>query len=153
MKWECPNRSKGSSSGHEGRKKLTKGRASPSVVISSQGDGHAVLTASHIAGDVDKGQLLYLTGLEYSESVDLLVDTGASNSFAPRRLVQALQLPIAECKRTQISMPDGLQLTSSLVCKVPSLVECYMLYQCALLSGRHTTTLHFGYGSSEACIG
>ena len=55
----------------------------------------------------------------YGESVDLLVDTGASNSFAPCRLVQALQLPIAECKRTQVSMPDGSQLTSSLVCKVP----------------------------------
>ena len=55
----------------------------------------------------------------YGKSVDLLVDTGASNSFAPRRLVQALQLPIAKCKRTQVSMPDGSQLTGSLVCKVP----------------------------------
>ena len=65
-----------------------------------------------------RGLLLYLTGLVYGESVDLLVDTGASNSFAPRRLVQALQFPIAEYKRTQVSMPDGSQLTSSLVCKV-----------------------------------
>ena len=55
----------------------------------------------------------------YGELVDLLVDTGASNSFAPCRLVQALQLPIAECKKTQISTLDGSQLTSSPVCKVP----------------------------------
>ena len=48
----------------------------------------------------------------YGELVDLLVDTGASNSFAPRRLVQTLQLPIAEYKRSQVSMPDGSQLTS-----------------------------------------
>ena len=33
--------------------------------------------------------------------------------------MQALQLPIVECKRTQVSIPDGLQLKSSLVCKVP----------------------------------
>ena len=32
--------------------------------------------------------------------------------------MQALELPIAECKETQVSMPDGSQLTSSLVCKV-----------------------------------
>ena len=55
----------------------------------------------------------------YGEPVDLLVDTGASNSFTPCRLVKAHQLPIAECKKIQISMPNGLQLTSSLVCKVP----------------------------------
>ena len=55
----------------------------------------------------------------YGESVDLLVDTGASNSFAPFGLVQALQLPISECRRTQISMPNGSQLISSLVCKFP----------------------------------
>ena len=55
----------------------------------------------------------------YSESVDLLVDTGASNSFATRRLVQALQLSIDKCKKTQVSMPDGSQLTSSLVYKLP----------------------------------
>ena len=55
----------------------------------------------------------------YGESIDLYIDTGASNSFAPCRLVQALQLPIAECKRSQVSMLDGSQLTSSLVCKVP----------------------------------
>ena len=55
----------------------------------------------------------------YGESIDLLVETGVSNRFAPFGLVQALQLPIGECKRTQVSMPDGLQLTSSLVCKFP----------------------------------
>ena len=36
------------------KEKVTKGQASPSVVISSQGDGHAVLTASHIVGGFDK---------------------------------------------------------------------------------------------------
>ena len=55
----------------------------------------------------------------YGESVDLLVNTSASNSFAPHRLVQALQLPIAYCKRTQVSILDGSQLTGSLVFKVP----------------------------------
>ena len=62
---------------------------------------------------------MYLTGLVYGESVDLLVDTGTSNSFVPCRLVQDLQFPLAECKRTQDSIPDWLQLTSFLVCKVP----------------------------------
>ena len=55
----------------------------------------------------------------YGKSVALVVGTGASNSFAPCRLVQTLQLPIAECKRTQVKIPDGSQLISSLVCKVP----------------------------------
>ena len=54
----------------------------------------------------------------YGKSVDLLVNTGASNSFAPSRLVQTLQLPIAKFKRTQVSIPDGPQLISFLVCKV-----------------------------------
>ena len=52
------------------------------------------------------------------ESVDLLVDTCASNRFAPCRLVPAHQLPIAKCKRTQVGIPDESQLTSSLICKV-----------------------------------
>ena len=66
------------------------------MVTFSQGDGHALLTANNIEGDIDKGCLLYLTGLMYVESVDLLVNTSASNSFAPCRLKQTLQLPIAE---------------------------------------------------------
>ena len=53
----------------------------------------------------------------YSKSDDVIINTGASNCFAPRRLVQVLQLTVAECKKTQVSMPDGSQLTSSLVCK------------------------------------
>ena len=46
-----------------------------------------VLTASETTV---QGSLLYFAGKIYSETVDFLVDTGASNSFAPRELVQAL---------------------------------------------------------------
>ena len=64
----------------------------------------------------------------YGESIDLLIDTGASNSFAPCGLVQALQLPIAEYKRSQVSMLDRSQLTSFLVCKIPVWLnaKCYI---------------------------
>ena len=36
------------------------------------------------------GSLLYFSGRIYGETVDFLVDTGMSNSFAPRGLAQAL---------------------------------------------------------------
>ena len=36
------------------------------------------------------GSLLYFSGKIYGETIDFLVDTGASNSFAPRELMQAL---------------------------------------------------------------
>ena len=37
-----------------------------------------------------QGSLLFFSGKIYGETVDFLVDTGASYSFAPRELVQAL---------------------------------------------------------------
>ena len=46
-----------------------------------------VLTASETTV---QGSLLYFSGIIYGETVDFLVDTGASNSFAPRELMQAL---------------------------------------------------------------
>ena len=46
-----------------------------------------VLTASETAV---QGSLLYFSGKIYGETVDFLADTGASNSFAPRELMQAL---------------------------------------------------------------
>ena len=46
-----------------------------------------VLTASET---ILRGSLIYYSGEIYGETVDFLVDTGASNSFAPRALVQAL---------------------------------------------------------------
>ena len=36
------------------------------------------------------GSLLYSSGKIYGETVDFLVDTGVSNSFMPRELMQAL---------------------------------------------------------------
>ena len=90
-----------------------------------------MLTASHIIRGVDKGLLLYLTGLVYGESVDLLVNTGVSNSFASCRLVQALQLAIDKYKRTQVSLPDGSQLTSSLVCKFLVWLNAIYISTCA----------------------
>ena len=46
-----------------------------------------VLTASKTTV---RGSLLYFSGKIYGETVDFLADTGASNSFAPRGLIQAL---------------------------------------------------------------
>ena len=42
-----------------------------------------MLNESNISGDVDKDWLLYLNCLKNGESVYILVETGASNSFAP----------------------------------------------------------------------
>ena len=36
------------------------------------------------------GSLIYFSGEIYGETVDFLVDTGASHNFMPRALVQAL---------------------------------------------------------------
>ena len=46
-----------------------------------------VLTASET---MVQGSLLYFSGKIYGETVDFLVDTGMSNSFVPRGLMQAL---------------------------------------------------------------
>ena len=46
-----------------------------------------VLTASETTV---QGNLLYFSGKIYGETVDFLADTGTSNSFVPRELVQAL---------------------------------------------------------------
>ena len=40
--------------------------------------------------------LLYFQGLVLGERVNVLLDMGASHLFAPKRLVQALQLPVQE---------------------------------------------------------
>ena len=37
-----------------------------------------------------QGSLLYFASKIYGETLDFLVDTGMSNSFAPRELMQAL---------------------------------------------------------------
>ena len=36
------------------------------------------------------GSLIYFSGKIYGKTVDFLVDTGVSNSFVPRALMQAL---------------------------------------------------------------
>ena len=46
-----------------------------------------VLTASETTV---QGSVLYFAGKIYGEIVDFLMDTGVSNSFAPRELMQAL---------------------------------------------------------------
>ena len=62
-------------------KKLSKGRACPEAAA------RMVLTASETTV---RGSALYFAGKIYGEFVDFLADTGASNSFAPRELVQDL---------------------------------------------------------------
>ena len=43
-----------------------------------------------------KCDLLYVQGKIAGEDVNLLVDTGATANFAPRVLIQALQLPVMD---------------------------------------------------------
>ena len=74
-----------------------------------------VLTASETTV---QGSLLYFAGKIYGETVDFLVDTGVSNSFVPRELVQALYLPVADYKPTTIELPNGSQMKGTTTCKI-----------------------------------
>ena len=82
MKRDCPLKHAAMKQpGTANAKNLSQGRACPEAAAKM------ALTASETTV---RGSLLYSSGEIYGKTVDFLADTGTSNSFVPRELMQAL---------------------------------------------------------------